>query len=44
MVLWNVWVGEPSILRGEGVGTRWVGLQWLPLAMVLAVSLTPRRE
>lgn len=25
MALWNVWVGEPSILRDEDVGKRWVG-------------------
>lgn len=30
MDLWNVWVGKPSILRGEDVGTRWVEPQWLP--------------
>lgn len=43
MGLWNVWVGEPSILRDEDVGKRWVGQppQWLPWDMVLAVVLIP---
>lgn len=30
MDLWNVWVGKPSILRGEDVRTWWVEPQWLP--------------
>lgn len=42
MGLWNVWVGKPSILRDEDVGTRWVGPPWLPWDMVLAVILIPR--